>query len=41
MGGEPFVFPDLGFLELMVNCDSAVEGWQILRIAELSPALEF
>src|SRR5262245_45144398 len=39
MGGEPFVFPDLEFLELMVNCDSAVEGWLILPIADLSPAL--
>ena len=40
-GGGPFVFPDLEFLELMVNCDSAIEGWLILPIVELSPPLRF
>ena len=38
-GRDPFVFPEIEFLELTVNCDSAVEGWLILPIAELSPAL--
>src|SRR6476660_2406684 len=37
---EPFVFPEVAFLELTVNCDSAIEGWLILPIAELSPALK-
>jgi hypothetical protein len=40
-GREPFVFPEVEFLELPVNCDSAVEGWLILPIADLSPALRF
>jgi hypothetical protein len=40
-GREPFVFPEVEFLELTVNCDSAVEGWLILPIADLSPALRF
>ena len=39
-GREPFVFPEVDFLELTVNCDSAIEGWLILPIAELSPALK-
>ena len=39
-GREPFVFPEVAFLELTVNCDSAIEGWRILPIAELSPALK-
>ena len=40
-GREPFVFPEVEFLELTVNCDYAVEGWLILPIADLSPALRF
>jgi hypothetical protein len=40
-GREPFVFPEVEFLELTVNCDSVVEGWLILPIADLSPALRF
>jgi hypothetical protein len=40
-GREPFVFPEVEFLELTVNCDYAIEGWLILPIAELSPALRF
>jgi hypothetical protein len=39
-GREPFVFPEVAFLELTVNCDSTIEGWLILPIAELSPALK-
>jgi len=39
-GREPFVFPEVAFWELTVNCDSAIEGWLILPIAELSPALK-
>jgi hypothetical protein len=39
IGRDPFIFPELEFLELTVNCDSAVEGWLILPIADLSPAL--
>ena len=39
-GREPFVFAEVKFLELTVNCDSAIEGWLILPIAELSPALK-
>ena len=39
-GGQSFVFPEVAFLELTVNCDSAIEGWLILPIAELSPALK-
>ena len=40
-GREPFVFPEVAFLALTVNCDYAVEGWLILPIADLSPALRF
>ena len=40
-GREPFVFPEVEFLELTVNCDDSVEGWLILPIADLSPALRF
>ena len=40
-GRESFVFPEVEFLELTVNCDSAIEGWLILPIADLSPALTF
>ena len=40
-GRETFIFPEVEFLELTVNCDSAVEGWLILPIADLSPALRF
>jgi hypothetical protein len=39
IGRDTFIFPELEFLELTVNCDSAVEGWLILPIADLSPAL--
>ena len=38
-GREPFVFPEVEFFELTVNCDSAIEGWLILPIADSSPAL--
>ena len=40
-GREPFVFPEVEFLELTVNCDYSVEGWLILPIADVSPALRF
>jgi hypothetical protein len=36
---DSITFPDVEFLELTVNCDSSVEGWLILPIADLSPAL--
>ena len=36
---DPITFSDVDFLELTVNCDAAVEGWLILPIADLSPAL--
>ena len=41
VGRDALFFPEIEFLELTVNCDSAVEGWLILPIAELSPALRF
>jgi hypothetical protein len=31
---DPVIFPEVEFLELTVNCDSAVEGWLILPIAQ-------
>jgi hypothetical protein len=37
VGRDAIVFPEVELLEL--NCDSAIEGWLILPIAELSPAL--
>ena len=39
-GGQPFVFPEVAFLELTVNSDYAIERLLILPIAELSPALK-
>ena len=33
-GREPFVFAEVKFLELTVNCDYSVEGWLILPIAD-------
>ena len=38
---EPFVFPEVEFLELTVNCDYAVEGWLILPIADLCRHSDF
>jgi len=39
VGRDANVFSEVELLELTVNCDSAVEGWLILPIADLSPAL--
>ena len=38
---DPIIFPEVAFLELTVNCDYSVEGWLILPIADVSPALRF
>ena len=36
---DPVIFPEVEFLELTVNCDYSVEGWLVLPIADVSPAL--
>jgi hypothetical protein len=41
VGRDAIVFPEVELLDLTVNCDYAVEGWLILPIADLSPALRF
>jgi len=40
-GREPFVFAEVKFLELTVNCDYSVEGWLILPIAACRRAVRF
>jgi hypothetical protein len=41
IGRDALVFSEVELLELTVNCDSAIEGWLILPIADMSPALRF
>ena len=40
-GREPFVFAEVEFLELTINCDYSVEGWLILPIAACRRAVRF